>query len=569
MRRVVATAVLALLGSTLLVASGTAQNLKRKRDLSGFGTYAVRFQAGTSTAQMRAAIASAGGTVISDLHQINAMAAASTDASFPDTLDATPTVTSVFADSNGPAAASPQSAQLRGTAPAGAAPAKSGSGASGFDPWHDQFQWDDARMDVPAPSASSGAGVTVALIDTGVATSQRETQGAVAGQSLFIPCDALARVVGKKNVSKLLQIDDCGTRDISGHGTWQASRIAGALNGFASNGIAPGAKILDQKAMADVYGFDSTWVIAALLDSCDRGANVVNMSLHEFDDPTDPDAAANYLLWVDAVSYCRAKGTVVVAAAGNDHVRIDRTDMTVGGRALSGLGIVSSGGDGIALTGPESSSPISFQGMLIAPGGVPGVVMVSATGNVTADPGANVNPGWAFPGGLRDQLAYYSNYGSRVDLAAPGGSRAFNVPDFDATAANVYTDGFGAFGATPPSSDLCSSSSTACFKAKGDAFMWIQGTSMSTAEVSGAVARLLSAHPELKGNPAGVLARLQATARRDMVNVTGPMSPSTAPPLITTWGATCPGYCHISTTSPIAFADAYGAGIVDVGSAVR
>ena len=38
--------------------------------------------------------------------------------------------------------------------------------------------------------------------------------------------------------------------------------------------------------------------------------------------------------------------------------------MTVGGRALNGVGIVSSGSDGIALTGPESDSPISFQGLL-------------------------------------------------------------------------------------------------------------------------------------------------------------------------------------------------------------
>src|SRR3954469_2961700 len=567
MRRLAATAFLLLVGSTLLAASGSAGGPKKHtRDLSDFGTYAVRFHAGTTTEQMRAAIKAAGGTVISDLHQINAMAAASLDAAFADRLDATPTVTSVFADSNGPASASPQSSEVRGKAPAGSAPTTT---SPSEDPWHDQFQWDDARMDVPAPTSSSGSGVTVALIDTGVDTGQRETKSAQVGQSLFIPCDALASVVGKKNVSKALQIDDCTQKDVSGHGTWEASRVAGALNGFASNGIAPGTKILDQKAMANVYGFDSTWVISALLASCDQGANVVNMSLHEFDDPTDPDDAANYLLWVDAVNYCRGKGTTIVAAAGNDHVRVDRTRMDGGGRSLSGVGIVSSGSDGIALTGPESDSPISFQGLLIAPGGVPGVVMVSATGNVTADPAGNVNPDWAFPGGLHDQLAYYSNYGSRVDIAAPGGSRAFNVPDYDATEANVFTDQYGVFGSAAPGSDLCGLSSTGCFKSKGDAFMWIQGTSMSTAEISGAVARLLAAHPELKGNPDAVLARLQATARHDMTNVTGPMSPSTAPPLSTAFGPTCPGYCHVSTTSPISFADAYGAGVVDVGRAVQ
>ena len=30
--------------------------------------------------------------------------------------------------------------------------------------------------------------------------------------------------------------------------------------------------------------------------------------------------------------------------------------------------------------------------------------------------------------GLQNQLTYYSNYGPRIDVAAPGGARKFNVP---------------------------------------------------------------------------------------------------------------------------------------------
>jgi hypothetical protein len=33
--------------------------------------------------------------------------------------------------------------------------------------------------------------------------------------------------------------------------------------------------------------------------------------------------------------------------------------------------------------------------------------------------------------GTRSQLTYYSNYGKRIDVAAPGGARKFNLPAVD------------------------------------------------------------------------------------------------------------------------------------------
>jgi subtilisin family serine protease len=420
-------------------------------------------------------------------------------------------------------------------------------------------------MNVPAPTGAAGDGIVVAIIDTGIDGGQRETASTVVARNQFIPCDALAKVIGAKAVSAKLGIDDCGSRDRSGHGTWLASRIAAPVNGFASNGIAPRAKVIDQKAAADGYGFDSTWVLSAMLDSCKRGADVINMSLHEFDDPEVREEALNYLLWVDAVNYCRGRGTTIVAAAGNDHVRIDRANMTVGGRALSGVGVVAGGSDGFGLIGP-GEQPRPYQGYLVAPGGVPGVIMVSATNNVVADGTNHVPAPYRFRAGARDQLAYYSNYGSRVDLAAPGGARAFNVPSFDASPADVFTADYGVFGATSPRGSLCDpSTGGGCFKEQGDAFMWLQGTSMATAQVSGAIARLLSEKRNLRGNPDRVLQRLQATATRGMANQMGPMSPSTA----ATGFGPCPyGFCHVRTDSPISFADAYGAGLVNVGAAL-
>jgi hypothetical protein len=301
-----------------------------------------------------------------------------------------------------------------------------------------------------------------------------------------------------------------------------------------------------------------------MLNACDRGANVLNLSLVEYNDPTNLDDAQDYLLWADAANYCRSKGAVLVAAAGNDHVRIDRVSIKIAGRSLTGVGLVNGGNDGIGLPQPGGDlGGNDLRGLLEVPAGLPGVIMVSATGNTTADAAGAVDPAFRFPAGLSDQLAYYSNYGSRVDVAAPGGARSFNVPSYDASSGDGFTAGYGVFGGTDPSSQLCDTAlGTGCFKLKGDGFMWLQGTSQATANVSGAVAALLSSRSALNGNPAAVLARLQATARRTMRNVTGPLSPSTAPTLI---GACGTGFCHVDTQHPLSFSDAYGAGLVDVG----
>ena len=49
-------------------------------------------------------------------------------------------------------------------------------------------------------------------------------------------------------------------------------------------------------------------------------------------------------------------------------------------------------------------------------------------GNAIGAAPANVPLRWRAHVGARDQLAYYSNYGSRVDLAAPGGARRYQIP---------------------------------------------------------------------------------------------------------------------------------------------
>ena len=163
MRRLAATAFLLLAGSTLLPRAGPlADRKKHKRDLSDFGTYAVRFQPGTTIEQMsKASRKAAAGTVIADLHQINAMAAASLDASFLDALDATPDRRR--ASSSTAPRPSPQPARRRAAARRRREIGDSRRVRSVARPVP-VGRRSDGR---PAPRPrTSGAGVTVALIDT-------------------------------------------------------------------------------------------------------------------------------------------------------------------------------------------------------------------------------------------------------------------------------------------------------------------------------------------------------------------------------------------------------------------
>ncbi|HSS81844.1 MAG TPA: S8 family serine peptidase, partial [Gaiellaceae bacterium] len=369
---------------------------------------------------------------------------------------------------------------------------------------------------------------------------------------------------------------DCRDGDFEGHGTWVASRIAGALNGFASNGVAPGVRIGSYKVLAAGLGGLSTWMLSGLVAACsDPRIDVVNMSIEGYVDPSDEASVQDFLLFTDAVDYCRAHGVPVFAAAGNQHVRVNRVTMTLDGRRLENVGQVSTGSQGIALTAPgsESLADSDLRGGLVVPGGVPGVTMVSATANAIGAAPASVPLRWSSHVGARDQLAYYSNYGSRVDLSAPGGARAYEIPAWDGGPGDVLASTWGSFGALAKQGLICkdpiqsSAFNSACFTARGDAYGWLQGTSMSTPNAVGVAALLLSAHRELVGRPSALVRRLADTANRSPVNFMGPSDPANAAPALS--GVPCAtGFCHLDQSHPIGFADAYGAGLVDAGAAV-
>ncbi|MGL4340186.1 MAG: S8 family serine peptidase, partial [Rhodoglobus sp.] len=149
-------------------------------------------------------------------------------------------------------------------------------------------------------ATTQGAGVTIAIIDTGVDSSVPELAGAVTGGADFSG-------IGASNGQKPVGFDD------SEHGTMVASLAAGRGTGAANGviGAAPAASILALSISFEGSDVDSDDQIAqAVRYAVDNGADVINMSLTR-NTISWPES------WDDAFLYAMERDVVVVAAAGN------------------------------------------------------------------------------------------------------------------------------------------------------------------------------------------------------------------------------------------------------------
>ena len=135
-----------------------------------------------------------------------------------------------------------------------------------------------------------GAGVVVAVVDTGVAPAPDLAGRLLPGWNVIDGSDAPA--------------------DDNGHGTHVAGTIAEVEgNGLAEAGVAPEASILPVKVLdAEGTGSDAD-VAAGIVWAADHGARVVNLSLGGGESST---------VLADAVVYARHRDVLIVAAAGND-----------------------------------------------------------------------------------------------------------------------------------------------------------------------------------------------------------------------------------------------------------
>ncbi|MBN2799541.1 MAG: S8 family serine peptidase [Deltaproteobacteria bacterium] len=199
-------------------------------------------------------------------------------------------------------------------------------------------QWHLGAVGAPEGWARTpkGRGITVAVIDTGVAKVPDLDPERLLDGASFVPSEPDAI-------------------DRNGHGTHVAGTIAQTTgNGLGTAGVAPEATILPVKVLSAYGGGESPWIAAGIDYAVDQGADVINLSL-----------GGPYSRVVElAVHKARAKGVLVIAAAGN------------------------SGREGVSW-----------------PGALADTIGVAAVG----------------PKGT---LAPYSSWGEGVDLAAPGGDKS-------------------------------------------------------------------------------------------------------------------------------------------------
>ena len=213
------------------------------------------------------------------------------------------------------------------------------------DPMYAQ-QWNLKAINMEkAWDMSKGKGVIVAVLDTGIAWENHDDFAVVPD------LDGQKFVEGWDFVN-----DDAHANDDHGHGTHVAGTISQATNnGEGVAGVAFEATLMAVKVL-DHFGSGNTADIAdAIRWAADHGAKVINMSL---------GGGGRSAVMEQAVEYARAKGVVVVCAAGN------------GGR-----------------------------GVVEYPAAYPGSFAVAAVG----------------PTGAK---APYSSWGKELDIAAPGGDKS-------------------------------------------------------------------------------------------------------------------------------------------------
>ncbi len=164
-----------------------------------------------------------------------------------------------------------------------------------------------------------GAGVVVAVIDTGVAY-EANTRPGLFGPATFAQAPDLA---GVPIVSPWNFIhDDPHPNDDHGHGTHVAGTILQATNnGTGMAGVARGASLLPIKVLDYSGQGQASDLIEAIYYAVDHGAGVISMSLG-FSETGMPDAGGQVCTEIvglaGALDYADANGVTVIAATGND-----------------------------------------------------------------------------------------------------------------------------------------------------------------------------------------------------------------------------------------------------------
>ncbi|MFJ7159986.1 S8 family peptidase [Streptomyces sp. NPDC101118] len=314
-------------------------------------------------------------------------------------------------------------------------------------------QWDlfeaTAGMNVPAAwDTTTGSGVTVAVIDTGYVAHSDLASNVVAGYD-FITSSTAARDGNGRDSNPADAGDwsaagECGTGSKASDSSWHGTHVAGTIAAATNNskgvaGIAYGAKIQPVRVLGKCGGATSDIVDAITWASGGTVSGVpANPTPAKVINMSLGGSGACTTTYQNAINAAVNRGTTVVVAAGNSNAD------------ASGF------------------SPASCNN----------VINVAST-NRTGD------------------RSFYSNYGSIIDIAAPGGEtrRATDTPGTITTPENGIWSTLNA-GATSPGTEN---------------YEPYQGTSMAAPHIAGLAALLKSANTAL--TPAQIESAIKTNAR--------------------------------------------------------
>lgn len=165
-------------------------------------------------------------------------------------------------------------------------------------------QWGLDELGVPEGSTRlpwpTGAGVTVAVVDTGIDSGHPDLKG---------------RVIARNTFEGETELDPAP------HGTHVAGIIAAQEDEGGIAGVAPGVTLLDAvtrlhegEGSDEVYNEDGPSIAESIIWSVDQGADVINMS---FGYRVSKLGLVDFVVVAAAVYYARSHDVSLVAAAGN------------------------------------------------------------------------------------------------------------------------------------------------------------------------------------------------------------------------------------------------------------
>jgi serine protease len=308
--------------------------------------------------------------------------------------------------------------------------------------WHYGTGTGGARVTSAWNAGATGAGVVVAVLDTGATHHVDLEQNLLPGYDFITDHEVSGRATDDRvprgwDLGDFTVAGQCGAGSTASSSSWHGTHVSGTIaevtnNGIGGAGVAYDAKVMPVRVLGRCGGYTSdindaiVWAAGGHIDGVPDNPNpaeVINMSLGG-SHACDADTQAS-------IDKAVSLGATVVVAAGNDNADV------------------------------AGHSPASCAR----------VVAVGATG-------------------YSGQRAGYSNYGSGVDIAAPGGAGVEGSP-------NGYIWSTHNTGATVP---------------EGDRYVGMTGTSMATPHVSGIVA-LMQSVAAMPLTPAQVEGVLVSSAR--------------------------------------------------------